>query len=179
MSGSRFLKAGFAFLLALGLMMLAGYDDIMAANKQEEAKKLIETLKKTKDTKEKADALEELGKIGQVQYKYVEEGIPLMFDALKDQEPKVRAAAAMAIGRSGPDDNDKAVTALTELLKDDKEESVKMAAAQGLGSIGTKAKDAVKDLREVRKGLTDTKGKFAKSIDAALKNIQPREKAKS
>jgi HEAT repeat protein len=179
MSASRFVKAGCAFLLAFGLMLLAGYDDLMAANKAEEAKKLIETLKKTKDAKVKADALEELGKIGQVMYKYVEDGIPLMFDALKDKDAKVRAAAALAIGRVGPDDTDKAVTALTDLVKDDKDEGVRMAAAQGLGAIGSKASKATKDLRTVRKGLTDTKGKLAKSIDAALKSIQPpREKGK-
>ena len=178
MTGSRWMKAGFAFLLAFGLMLLAGYDNLLAANKQEEAKKLTEMLKKTKDAKVKADTIEELGKLGQVQYKYAEEAIPLIFDAVKDKDAKVRAAAAVALGKIGPDDTEKTVTALTELLKDDKEESVKMAATQGLGALGTKAKDAVKDLRDTRKGLTDTKGKFAKSIDAALKSIVPRNKDK-
>ena len=177
MSGSRFMKAGFAFLLALGLMLLAGYDDLMAANKAEEAKKLIELLKKTKDAKVKAETLEELGKLGQVQYKYVEDGIPLMFDGLKDQDAKVRAAAAVAIGRVGPDNSD-TVEKLTDLLKNDKEESVKVAAAQGLGALGARAKEAVGDLRAARKSITDKKSKFAKSIDAALKSINPRDKNK-
>jgi HEAT repeat protein len=178
MSGSRLLKAGFAFLLALGLVLLAGYDDLMAAGKAEEAKKLIETLKKTKDVKEKVSAIEELGKIGQVNYKHAEDAIPLLFDEIKSKEAKVRAAAAVALGRIGPDDTEKTVTALTGLLKDDKEDDVKMAAAQGLASIGTKAKDAVKDLRDARKAVGDPKSKLSKSIDAALKSIQPREKNK-
>lgn len=178
MVGSRFMKAGFAFLLALGLVLLAGYDDLMAAGKADEAKKLTETLKKTKDAKEKASAIEELGKLGQTQYKWAEDAIPLIFDALKDKDAKVRAAAAVAVGRIGPDDNDKAVTALTTLLKEDKEEAVQTAAATGLGALGNKAKDATGALRDARKGASDPKGKFAKSIDAALKSINPREKAK-
>jgi hypothetical protein len=179
MSRSRWAKAGFAFLLAFGLMLLAGYDDLMAAGKSEEAKKHTETLKKTKDAKEKVTALEELGKLGRLEYAYAEPAIPLMFDALKDKDAKVRAAAAIAIGNVGPDDNDKAVSSLTDLLKNDKEESVKMAAAQGLGAIGAKAKNALKDLRDARKGVTDSKSKFAKTIEAAMRNIQPREKNKS
>lgn len=179
MAGSRLVKAGFTFILALGLMLLAGYDDLMAANKAEEAKKLIETLKKTKDAKVRAEAAEELGKIGQVQYKYVEAAIPLLFDALNDPNAKVRAEAAVALGRIGPDDTDKTVSSLTDLLKSDKDEGVRLAAAQGLGAYGTKAKGAVKDLRAVRKGLSDRKSKLSKSIDAALKSIQPREKSKN
>lgn len=178
MSGSRFLKAGFAFLLALGLVLLAGYDDLMAAGKAEEAKKLTETLKKTKDAKEKAAALEELGKLGQVNYKHAEDAIPLMFEAFKDKDAKVRAAAAVAVGRVGPDDTDKAVTELTALLKGDKEDEVKMAAAAGLASIGTKAKAAVGALKDAKKAVGDPKSKLSKSIDAALKSINPREKSK-
>ena len=70
--------------------------------------------------------------------------------------------------------------ALTGLLKDDKDEDVKMAAAQGLGALGAKAKDATGALRDAKKAVGDPKSKFSKTIDAALKNIQPpREKGKS
>jgi HEAT repeat protein len=180
MSGSRFMKAGSAFALALGLVLLAGYEDLMAAGKAEEAKKLTEKLKKTKDAKEKAAAIEELGKLGQLQYDYAEPALPLIFDAVKDKDAKVRAAAATAIGKIGPDDTEKAVKALTELLKDDKDEEVKSAAAQGLGALGAKAKDAVGALRDAKKAVGDPKSKFSKTIDAAIRNIQPpREKGKS
>jgi HEAT repeat protein len=76
------------------------------------------------------------------------------FDALHeaahyDRVPKVRAAAATALGRLGSDAKS-AVPALIALLKD-KDDTPRAAAAEALGRIGVEAQDAVPALLEVLK----------------------------
>ncbi len=178
MTSSRFLKCGALFALSLGLVLLAGFDDLLAAGKADEAKKYLETLKKSKVAKERAEAATELGKIGEVNFKYAEPAIEALTGALDDKEATVRAASAVALGKIGPDDKKALVTKLRELLKDDKEETVKLAATQALGYLGKDATEAIKDLREVKKDLADQKGKFSKAIDAAIRTIQPPQKKK-
>jgi len=169
----KLFKAIALFALTLGLFLCASFEDLLAADKVAEAKKLVETLTQGKKPKDRADAAVELGKIGEVNYKHTEAAIPALTEALDDKEPTVRAASAVALGKIGPDDKKALVTKLRAMLKDDAEESVKIAAVQGLGYLGKDADDAVKDLRETRKALSQTKGTFAKSIDAAIRTIQP------
>ena len=173
MTSTRFLKCSALFALSFGLVLLAGYDDLLAAGKADDAKKHLETLKSSKVAKERAEAATELGKIGEVNYKYAEPAIETLTGSLDDKEATVRAAAALALGKIGPDDKKTLVTKLRALLKDDKEESVKLAATQALGYLGKDATDAIKDLRAVKKDLADPKGKFSKAIDAAIRTIQP------
>ena len=73
------------------------------------------------------------------------------------------------VGQAGSEDPD-TVPNLVKLLKSDKEESVKIAAAEGLGLLGTKAKDAVNDLRSAAKDA-DKKSKLAKVITTSIKSI--------
>ena len=70
-----------------------------------------------------------------------------LLDALKDNSGGVREAAALAVGRL--DEPAEAVPALTKLIKDDKELAVRVAAARGLGQMGSAAKDAIPTLRDV------------------------------
>jgi HEAT repeat protein len=179
MSSSKMMKCGALFFLSLGLVLLAGYDDLLAAGKADEAKKHLETLKTSKVAKERAEAAVELGKIGEVNFKHAEPAIETLTEALDDKEATVRAAAAVALGKIGPDDKKALVTKLRGMLKDDKEESVQLAATQALGFLGKDATEAVSDLRAVKKDLADPKGKFSKAIDAAIRTIQPPKPKKS
>ena len=173
MTSNRLLKCGALFALSLGLILLAGYDDLVAAGKADEAKKLLETLKKSKVAKDRADAATDLGKIGEVNFKNAEPAIETLAELLDDKEATVRAASALALGKIGPDDKKTLVTKLRSMLKDEKDEAVQLAATQALGYLGKDSSDAVSDLRAVKKDLADQKGKFSKAIDAAIRTIQP------
>ena len=164
----RLLKAGVLFLLVAGSLGI-GAPMIVAASKEADAKKATEDLKKTKDTKVKIAAIEKLGELGQIQSSYAEAAIPEMMKALEDKDAGVRAAAAKALGQAVSEDPG-TVPALVKLLKGDKEESVKIAAAEGLGLLGAKAKDSVNDLRAAAKDA-EKKGKLAKAIGTSLKSI--------
>ena len=168
MSIQRYLKAGVLFLLIAGFVGF-GAPFIVAASKESDAKKATEDLKKSKDVKVKIAALEKLGELGQIQYSYAQPAIPDMLKALEDKDAGVRAAAAKAVGQASSEDPD-TVPALVKLLKGDKEESVKIAAAEGLGLLGAKAKDSVNDLRAAAKDA-DKKSKLAKAITTSLKSI--------
>ena len=164
----RLFKAGVLFLLVAGFIGI-GAPMIVAASKEADAKKATADLKNTKDAKVKIAALEKLGELGQIQYSYVQPALPEMLKALDDKDAGVRAAAAKAVGQAGSEDPG-TVPALVKLLKGDKEESVKIAAAEGLGLLGALAKDSVNDLRAAAKDA-DKKGKLAKAIGTSLKSI--------
>jgi HEAT repeat protein len=169
--GMRFASVG---LLAFGLFALVAADSIVAASKAEEAKKYTEQLKSSKDAKKKAEALEELGKLGQIMKSLVTSAIPDIKKSLDDKEASVRKAAAVAYGKVDPDPKE-AVPALVKLLKDDKDEGVKIAAANGLAAMGDKARDAIPDLRAVQKS-EDKKSKLAKAAQDAMRSINPKKK---
>jgi HEAT repeat protein len=157
--------------LTLGLLALAAPDAVEAAGKADDAKKYTEQLKTTKDAKKKAEALTELGKIAQLTKSLVQDAVPYIKDALKDKSDEVRAAAARAYGRTGPDPKE-AVPLLVGMMKEEKNEAVKAGAVYGLAAMGTDAKEAYKDIRElngeVRK-LRDQKKPFNRELDAALR----------
>lgn len=137
-----------------------------AAGKAEEAKKYHSQLKSSTDSKKKVIALEELGKIGQIQTSLVKPAIPDIMAALSDKDATVRAAAAEALGRCEPDPKE-ALPALRKLLKDDPSEQVKIAATNGLAAMGTSAKDALGDLRQIVKMGKDKDGKQSRLGRAA------------
>jgi HEAT repeat protein len=133
-------------LAALALVFLTG--NAFAASKAAEAKKAIADLAAAKDSKSKAAALDELGKIAQVQKALVEPALPDIKKALEDSSAMVRRAAAQAYGRCDPDPKE-AVPILTKMLKEDKDEDVKGGVASGLAAMGTSAHDALPTLREM------------------------------
>lgn len=131
----------------LSILIALGAIPLMAAPKlQEEAEELISQLGNATTAKEKVQAIERLGEIGQIKKSYAEPALPTIIKALEDEEASVRAAAALAYGQLDPE-AEEAVEKLTALLKDD-DLTVRAAAARGLGVMGPKVKDALPALRE-------------------------------
>ncbi len=170
MSPRRNLRASSLGLFLLGVIGLIVTESYVSASKAEDAKKYIEQLKTSKDAKKRAEALMELGKLGQIMKSLAEPALPEMKKALDDKDSDVRKAAALAYGRVDPDPKE-AVPALVKLLKDDKVEAVKIAAANGLAAMGDKAKEAMSALKEVQKS-EDKKSKLAKAAGDAQKSIR-------
>lgn len=166
---SRYLRAFGLFALAFGMVIVGGADGLDAAGKADDAKKFTADLKTGKTTKVKVTALDELGRLGQIQYKYAEDAIPFMFQYLKDKDSALRSAAARAIGLVGPDD-EKTVAELVTVLKGEKDDAVKYALVVALGQLGSRAKDAVSELRNVQK-TAEAKSKLAKQAAASIKSI--------
>jgi HEAT repeat protein len=178
MSPRRLAKLVSVTAFAAALFGLAFADGLEAAGKQEEAKKYHDQLKTTKDAKKKVEALEELGKLGQIMKSLAEPAIPDILKAAEDKSADVRKAAAEALGKCDPDPKD-AVPALTKLLKEDKDDGVKIAAAHGLGYMGDTAQDATKDLREVAKANRGSDGKpnkLGRAAGEALRSINGKKK---
>jgi HEAT repeat protein len=119
---------------------------VSAATKEDEVARYVKDLK-SKDAATRKLAAEEIGKIAQVKSSAAKPALQPLLDALKDSNGGVREAAALAVGRL--DEPAEAVPALTKLIKDEKEMSVRVAAARGLGQMGPSAKEAVPTLREV------------------------------
>ena len=174
MSMRRVMKVLSIGLFVLGAFAIVGADGVDAANKQEDAKKFHEQLKTTKDVKKKIEALEELGKLSTIMASYSEAAIPDIAKALEDKDAGVRKAAAISYGKSSADPKD-AVPALTKLLKEDKSEDVKIGAAQGLAAMGSNAKDALGDLRDLQKS-EDKKSKLGRAAGEAVKAIAGKKK---
>ena len=163
-------------LLALGLFGLVLIGDAEAAGKAEEAKKYTEVLKTTKDTKKKAEAIEELGKLGMIQRSLAEDAFADIKKSLDDHEPIVRKAAAEAYGKLDPDPKE-AVPLLTKMLTDDKEETVKIGAANGLAAMRENAKEALPELRKIVKELKeDKKSKLGRAAQEAARAIAEKKK---
>ena len=158
-----------AVALFNGVLYLCLSQELIAADKEAEAKKYAEELKKGKDTKAKVTALQELGKLGQIQKSLVEPAIPDIYKALDDKDAGIRAAAAYCLGLCDPP-ADMALPPLRKLLKEDKEDSVKIGAAKGLAAMGENAKEAVPDLKAIMKDA-DKKSPLFKAAQGALKSI--------
>jgi HEAT repeat protein len=175
MYAARFAKALAAIILANGVLALCVSDDILASDKEEEAKKYAQDLKTTKDPKVKVTALTELAKLARLMRSLGEPALPEVYKCLEDKDPAVRAAAAYCLGECD-DVPEKSIPALTKILNNSKEdESVRIAAAKGLGAMGPHAKDAVKDLREVA-NAADKKSKLGKEAKLAINSINPKTK---
>ena len=173
MSTRRLEKLAAVCWLAVAMTVLAAAGDLAAADTAEEAQKYTRDLKTSKDGKVRATALTELGKLGQIQKSLVADAAPLVVQALDDKDARVRAAAARAYGMIDPDPKE-AVPALLKLAKSDKAEDVKVAAVQGLGTMGTAAQPANKDLREIAKTYKEKKSKLGRAAQVALRSINPK-----
>ncbi len=82
----------------------------------------------------KETAVDALGRIG-------ENAVPTLITTLNDANPRVRAEAARALARIGPEAKE-AVPALIARL-DDPDEEVRQASARALGQVGPAAAPAV------------------------------------
>lgn len=166
MPAARFAKALATVALFNGVLYLSLPSAAYASN-ESDAKKYTEELKTAKDAKTKIAALQELTKLAAIMKSYVEKALPDIYKSLEDKDAGIRAAAATCLGACD-EPADKAVPALLKLLKDDKEDSVKIGAAKGLGAMGPAAKEALKTLREL---AGDKASKIAPAAKAAMKAI--------
>jgi HEAT repeat protein len=165
------------FVTAFGYLAVAAVV-ASAATKEEQVAKYVKDLT-SKDAMTRKSAAEEIGKIAQVKASAAKEAVGPLLDILKDGNAGVREAAALAVGRL--DEPTEAVPALVKLLKDEKEMGVRVAAARGLGQMGSAAKDAIPTLRDVWTAAKDAgkpQQKLAQATRDAMDLIQGGKKKK-
>ncbi len=127
--------------------------------------------------KTRANAAEEVGKIAAIKASYGKPAIEPMLKLLKDKEEIVRAAAVEALAKV--DEPKQVVKPLIEVVKDDKAERVRIAAANGLGLMGESAREGVNVLRETaQQARKDMKTQLAQACQRALQNINAGRKGK-
>jgi HEAT repeat protein len=171
MGANRFVKALCAVALFNGALFLCLKEEALAGEKEDQAKKYTEELRKSKDAKVRVNALQELGNLAQIKKSLAKDATPDIYEALKDKEAGVRAAAAEALGKTDPEYKD-AGALLVKLLKEDKEEGVKIGAMKGLAAMGANAKDALPAIREIQKANAgDKKSKLGAAAKTAITSI--------
>ena len=115
---NRFVKAMAAVLLFNSALFLCVRENAFASEKEEEAKKYAEQLRKSKDAKVKITALRELGNLAQIKKSFITPALPDVYKAVDDKDPGVRAAAAVALGKAD-EPYEKVGDILVKLLKED------------------------------------------------------------
>jgi HEAT repeat protein len=166
---ARFVKALAAVALFNGILLVCLQVDLAAADRQEEARRYTEDLRKGKNSKVKITALKELGNLAALQKSLAEPALPDIYKALEDKEPGIRAAAAQCLGQCD-EPVSKAVPLLMKMLKNEKEdEVVRIGAARGLACMGPSAKAAVPTLNALIK--SNKKSPLGKEANKARKAI--------
>jgi HEAT repeat protein len=167
-----FAKALAAAALFNGMLFVCVSMDLIAADREEEARKYAEDLRRGKTAKVKITALQELGNLAAIQKSLVTPALPDIYKALEDKDAGIRAAAAHCLGQCD-EPVEKSVPLLMKMLKDEKEdEAVRIGAARGLASMGPSAKDALPTLGMIAKNA-DKKSKLGKEVKQAAKAIRP------
>lgn len=171
MGGARFLKAMAMVALFNGTLYLCVREEALASEKEEEAKKYTEQLRTSKDAKVKTKALTELGALAQIKKSFITDALPDVYKATEDKDPGVRAAAAETLGKAD-EPFSKAGEILMKMVKDDKEDGVKIGALRGLSVMGPNAKAAKGTIQEVVKATAgDKKSKLGQVAKDALKAV--------
>ena len=156
-------------LVVLGLACLflsAGQVD--AQGKKGEVQKYIKELN-AKDAKERLNAVTGIAKIGQLKAIYAKDAVsPLCARVEKDDDAKVRAAAAMALGQVDADPT-KAVPVLIKAVESDKDRGVQVNAITALGYLGGGAKEALPLLKKINDEARAEQQKYRKEQQAAQK----------
>lgn len=167
----RFARAMALVALFNSALFLTVREEALASEKEEEAKKYAEQLHKAKDAKTKINALKELGTLAQIKKSFVTAALPDIYKAIEDKDASVRAAAAEALGKCD-EPYDKAGEILVKLIKDDKDESVRIGAIRGLAAMREGAKAALPTIRDVVKETAgDKKSKLGVVAKDAVKAI--------
>jgi HEAT repeat protein len=101
------------------------------------------------------NAAQELGDLADVRITDARTALPALKDALKDTDPAVRQAVLAALGKIEPD---KFPALLIDVLKNDKDGAMQIAAVASLGQLAqqgqaARVKDAIPVLIEVYKAL--------------------------
>jgi hypothetical protein len=147
--------------------------------KKEDVPKYLKQLKTSQIAAERAKAAEMLGVRGGINANDVEEAVePLKKSLQKDIDPKVRAAAARALGNIHPEAAS-TVPLLIDRLKNDSAKDVKLAAVVALGQFGADARDALPPLREFAKMFDAKKSKDGQTVLSAIKSISAGKKKKA
>lgn len=171
MGAARFVRAMAFVALFNGTLYLCVREAAIASEKEDEAKKYTEQLRKGKDAKAKITALRELGNLAQIKKSLIADALPDVYKAVEDKDAGVRAAAAEALGKAD-EPYSKAGEILVKLIKDDKDDAVKIGAIRGLTVMGQNAKDALPAIRDVVKSTADDKkSKLGAAAKDALKAI--------
>ena len=171
MGTARFMKAMAAVVLFNGVLFLCVREDALAGEKEEDAKKYTEQLRKGKDAKSKVVALQSLGELAQIKKSFIADALPDVYKAIEDKDAGVRAAAAETLGKAD-EPYEKVGDILVKLIKEDKDDAVKIGALKGLTVMREGAKDALPAIREVVNATkADKKSKLfdaAKNANAAI-----------
>lgn len=160
-----------SFFLALLLVGMIGWQSAHAQLlKKSDIPKTIALLK-TGTPKQKISAAEALGRRGAVRQADVKEAVtPLKYLFEKDADSKVRAAAAIALGRIAVEPKD-TVQLLLKSLKDEKtEDEVKMGVIIAMGSIGPEARAAMPELRKIAQDKE--KKRLSRTARDIMKNMR-------
>ena len=96
---ARFVKALAAVALFNGMLLVCVHLDLIAADREEEARRYTEDLRKGKTAKVKVTALKELGNLAVVQKSLAADALPEIYKALEDKDAGIRAAAAHCLGQ--------------------------------------------------------------------------------
>ena len=91
MGAVKFVKALALVALFNGALYLCVREEAIAGEREEEAKKYTEQLRKGKDAKAKVTALQELGRLAQIKKSLVADALPDIYKAVQDKEAGVRA----------------------------------------------------------------------------------------
>jgi HEAT repeat protein len=158
-----------AVLAACGSLLFA---NVSFATKAEDAARYTKTLQSSKITSDKITAAKEIGKLATVNKTYGKEAIPYLFEACKDKDANLRAAAAEALGRAYGDEDGKAVEVLHDMLKNDKSDIARLGAVDGLVAQGQKAKEAIPTLRKIVQD--DGKSRLGRAANNAIRALNQR-----
>ncbi len=176
MGTARFMKAMAAVVLFNSTLFLCVREDALAGEKEEDAKKYTEQLRKGKNAKSKITALQELGTLAQVKKAFITDALPDVYKAIEDKDAGVRAAAAETLGKAD-EPYEKVGDILVKLIKEDKDDAVKIGALKGLTVMREGAKDALPAIREVVKANAgDKKSNLGKAAIAASAAISGKKK---
>ena len=168
---ARFVKALAAVFLFNSALFLCVQEQLLAGEKEEDAKKYTDQLHKSKDAKSKITALQQLGTLAQIKKSLITPALPDVYKAVEDKDAAVRAAAAETLGKAD-EPYEKVGDILVKLIKDDKDENVKIAAIHGLAVMRESAKDALPAIRDVVKANAgDKKSKLGLAAKDAVKAI--------
>jgi HEAT repeat protein len=171
MGAARFVKAMAMVALFNGALYMCVREEAFATEKEEEAMRYTEQLRTSKDPKVRAKALAGLGELAQVKKSFITDALPDVYKATEDKDPAVRAAAAETLGKAD-EPYSKAGEILVKLIKDDKDEAVKIKALRGLTAMGAGAKEALPTIRDVVKATAgDKKSELGKAAQNAVKAI--------
>jgi HEAT repeat protein len=171
MVAARFVHAMAFVALFNGVLYLCLRQEAAASEREEEARKYTEQLRKGKDARSRITALQELGTLAQIKKSLIAPALPDIYKAVEDKDPGVRAAAAETLGKAD-EPVEKSVPLLIKMLKEDKDDSVKIGAARGLSAMGNSAKEALPTLRQIVKSTSsDKKSKLGKAAKNAVKAI--------